>query len=189
MPHFNVVNGGVHAANCLPSRSSCRSLVVGAVALSNAGSAFMKNLPDTGLPAGQAAAAREIARTGGPTAVKSLPPGAPGSAAHGVAPDALGSGFSTACLVCGAAAAVAATLTAFCMIGIHADRYAENAENAENEVPAPLRPGRDDIPETAPTTQAAPAGGPAGAGPAFTPLNAQQAGGELSATWKQRPHT
>ncbi|MGF1339748.1 MFS transporter [Streptomyces flavovirens] len=88
-------------------------VVVGAVALSNAGSAFATNLSSTVLPAAETAAAREIAAAGGPIAVNSLPPGAPGSAAHSLALDALGSGFSTAFLVCAAAAAVAAALTAF----------------------------------------------------------------------------
>ncbi|MFI9605139.1 MFS transporter [Streptomyces sp. NPDC052043] len=123
-------------------------VVVGAVALSNAGSAFTKNLPGAGLPAGQAAAAREIAQAAGPIAVNSLPPGAPGSAAHALALDALGSGFGTAYLVCGAAAAVAAALTAFGMIGVHAPR---SAGNDEHEGAAPLPPGRDGMPETAPT--------------------------------------
>ncbi|MFE7214084.1 MFS transporter [Streptomyces sp. NPDC001698] len=112
-------------------------VVVGAVALSNAGSAFAAKLSGADLPAGQLAAAREIAGAGGPIAVNSLPPGAPGSAAHGLALDALGSGFSTAYLVCGVAAAVAAALTAFGMIGLHA-RGA-----AGHEVTAPALPGHD----------------------------------------------
>ncbi|MEU1199719.1 MFS transporter [Streptomyces sp. NPDC005813] len=99
-------------------------VVVGAVALSNAGSAFTAHLSGTELPAGQVAAAREIAEAGGPIAVNSLPPGAPGSAAHGLALDALGSGFGTAYLVCGVAAAVAAALTAFGMIGVRSQRSA-----------------------------------------------------------------
>ncbi|WP_445527554.1 MFS transporter [Streptomyces cyslabdanicus] len=122
-------------------------VVVGAVALSNAGSAFAKNLPAAGLPTGQAAAAREIAQAAGPIAVNSLPPGTPGSAAHAIALDALGSGFGTAYLVCGAAAAVAAALTAFGMIGVHAPRSADD----EHEGAAPLPPGRDGMPATAPT--------------------------------------
>ncbi|MFE1256265.1 hypothetical protein ACWDCX_27235 [Streptomyces fungicidicus] len=94
------------------------AVVVTAVALSGAGSAFTAKPAGADLTAGQLAAAREIASAGGPIAVNSLPPGAPGSAAHGVALEALGSGFGTAYLVCAVAAAVAAALTAFGMIGL-----------------------------------------------------------------------
>ncbi|MER5753534.1 MFS transporter [Streptomyces sp. NPDC002088] len=97
-------------------------VVVGAVALSNAGSAFAANLSGTDLPASQTAAARAIAEAGGPIAVNSLPSGAPGSAAHGLALDALGSGYSNAFLICGIAAALAAVLTAVGMIGVRPDR-------------------------------------------------------------------
>ncbi|MFJ4731968.1 hypothetical protein ACIP6V_06530 [Streptomyces sp. NPDC088770] len=119
-------------------------VVVSAVALSNAGAAFAANLSDADLPGGQAAAAREIAEAGGPIAVNSLPPDALGSAAHGLALEALGSGFSTAFLVCGVAAAVAAALTAFGMIGLHARR------SAEDEAPVPPAPGSDGGAESAP---------------------------------------
>ncbi|GED84250.1 MFS transporter [Streptomyces sp. 6-11-2] len=120
-------------------------VVVGAVALSSAGSAFTQNLSGADLPAGQLAAAREIAAAGGPIAVNSVPPGAPGSAAHGLALDALGSGFSTAFLVCGVAAAVAAALAAFGMIGVHARR------SAEDGAPVPPAPGSNGRAESAPT--------------------------------------
>ncbi|WSM59858.1 MFS transporter [Streptomyces sp. NBC_01707] len=70
--------------------------VVGAVALSKAGTAFSSNLDGAGLPPDHLGAARGIAAEGGPIAVNSLPPGAPGSAAHDLALDALGSGFSNA---------------------------------------------------------------------------------------------
>ncbi|WP_254395768.1 hypothetical protein [Streptomyces sp. AC512_CC834] len=49
---------------------------------------------------------RDLGFALGPVAVNGLPPGAPGSAAHGLALDALGSGFGTAFLVCAVAAAV-----------------------------------------------------------------------------------
>ncbi|MFD6280209.1 MFS transporter [Streptomyces sp. NPDC060209] len=120
-------------------------VVVGAVALSKAGSAFAANLSGADLSDGQLAAAREVAAAGGPIAVNSLPPGAPGSAAHGLALEALGSGFSTAFLVCGVAAAVAAALTAFGMIGVRAHR------STEDEVPAPPSPGRGGRRESVPT--------------------------------------
>ncbi|GGJ44134.1 MFS transporter [Streptomyces brasiliensis] len=119
-------------------------VVVGAVALSNAGSAFAAHLPGANLPAGQLAAARGTAEAGGPIAVNSLPPGTPGSAAHGLALDALGSGYNTAYLVCGVAAVVAAALTAFGMIGLHTRRP------DENEVSALLPPDHDGTPEPAP---------------------------------------
>ncbi|MER6404008.1 MFS transporter [Streptomyces viridosporus] len=119
-------------------------VVVGAVALSNAGSAFGEKLAGADLTPGELAAAQEIGRAGGPIAVNSLPPGAPGSSAHGLALDALGSGFSTAYLVCGAAALVAAALTAFGMIGLRSDHSATGADSA------PRSPGRDDAPAPAP---------------------------------------
>lgn len=112
-------------------------VVVSAVALSNAGSAFTAKLSGAGLNGGQAAAAREVAAAGGPIAVNSPPPGAPGSAAHGVALEALGSGFSTAYLVCGAAAVVAAALTAFGMIGLR------GAHTAGEQEAGALPPGAD----------------------------------------------
>ncbi|MFE6935829.1 MFS transporter [Streptomyces sp. NPDC057699] len=120
-------------------------VVVGAVALSNAGSAFADHLSGTGLPAAQVAAAGDIAAVGGPIAVNSLPAGAPGSAAHGLALDALGSGFSTAFLVCGVAAAVAAVLTAFGMIGVRTHR------SAGDEASAPSSAGADGKGRPAPT--------------------------------------
>lgn len=54
--------------------------------------------------------------------MNSLPSGTPGSGAHNLALDALGSGFSNAFLVCGIAAAVAAVLTAVGMIGVRPNR-------------------------------------------------------------------
>ncbi|QNP65748.1 MFS transporter [Streptomyces genisteinicus] len=115
-------------------------VVVGAVALGGAGSAFAANLAGTPLPAAEAAAAHEIAAAGGPLAVNSLPPGAPGSAAHGLALDALGSGFSTAFLVCAAAAAVAAVLTAIGMTGL---RTGEPAAPGAPGHPARTQPTAD----------------------------------------------
>ncbi|MFB7549926.1 MFS transporter [Streptomyces sp. NPDC056154] len=97
-------------------------VVVGAVALSKAGTAFSSNLGGADLPADHLGAARGIAAEGGPIAVNSLPQGAPGSAAHGLALDALGSGFSNAFLVCGIAATLAAVLTAVGMIGVRPHR-------------------------------------------------------------------
>ncbi|MFE1260918.1 MFS transporter [Streptomyces albogriseolus] len=106
-------------------------VVVGAVALSGAGSAFAESLAGTRLPVAHAQAAAEIGREGGPIAVNSLPEGVPGSAAHDLALQALGSGFSTAYLVCGIAAAVAALLTAFGMIGIRARGGSAEADSLD----------------------------------------------------------
>ncbi|MFE6156281.1 MFS transporter [Streptomyces sp. NPDC057889] len=117
-------------------------VVVGAVALSNAATAFAANLAGTDLPRDQLAAARGIAEAGGPIAVNSLPPGTPGSAAHGLALEALGSGFSTAFLICGIAAALAALLTAVGMIGVRphhslAPSAAEPSPTERGVVPQP----------------------------------------------------
>ncbi|MFE7985193.1 MFS transporter [Streptomyces cellulosae] len=106
-------------------------VVVGAVALSNAGSAFAENLAGAKLPVAHAQAAQEIGREGGAIAVNSLPEGVPGSAAHDVALEALGSGFSTAYLVCGIAAALAALFTAFGMIGIRARGGSAEADSLD----------------------------------------------------------
>lgn len=112
-------------------------VVVGAVALSHAGSKLASSLATSHLPAGQLAAARQIAAAGGPIAVNSLPAGTPGSAAHGLALDALGSGYGTAFLICGIAAAVAAALTAFGMIGVRSHH------GEDGEEPAATSPGTD----------------------------------------------
>ncbi|MFI9491820.1 MULTISPECIES: MFS transporter [Streptomyces] len=97
-------------------------VVVGAIALSKAGTAFTSRLEGADLPAEHLRAARGIAAEGGPIAVNSLPPGAPGSAAHDLALEALGSGFGNAFLVCGTAAGAAAVLTAVGMIGVRPAR-------------------------------------------------------------------
>ncbi|MFD6906306.1 MFS transporter [Streptomyces sp. DSM 116494] len=121
-------------------------VVVSAVAFSGAGSAFLADLAGAGLNGGQMAAAREIATAGGPIAVNSLPPGAPGSAAQGVALEALGSGFSTAYMVCAVAAVAAAVLTAFGMIGL---KGAQGADDAESGAPSSVADGRTPDPVTA----------------------------------------
>ncbi|MFD5122212.1 MFS transporter [Streptomyces sp. NPDC058385] len=117
-------------------------VVVGAVALSHAGSSFSADLSAADLPPGQTAAAHQIAEAGGPIAVNGLPVGAPGSAAHGLALHALGSGFSTAFLMCGVAAVIAAALAAFGLIGVRTHGPEDNEE------PTPLAHGEDGRPET-----------------------------------------
>lgn len=91
-------------------------VLAGAVALSAAGAKLGAALPAAILPADQAGPANAIFEAGGPIALNSLPPGAPGSAAHELALLALGSGFSQAFIVCAIAAAAAALLT---LIGLH----------------------------------------------------------------------
>ncbi|WP_078849654.1 MFS transporter [Streptomyces sp. NRRL F-5126] len=112
-------------------------VIVTAVAFSGAGRAFAAHLSGAHLPADQLAAARGVAESGGTIAVNGLPAGTPGAAAHGVALEALGSGFSTAFLVCGVAAAVAAALTAFGMLGLHARKP------TETDAPASVPQGPD----------------------------------------------
>lgn len=93
-------------------------VIVGAVALSQAGTRFMAALPTSGLPASQLGPALGIGKAAGPIAVDSLPPGVPGSGAHLIAEQALGSGFSVAFTVCGIAGLVAALITVVGMIGV-----------------------------------------------------------------------
>ncbi|WP_328476060.1 MFS transporter [Actinoplanes sp. NBC_00393] len=88
-------------------------VIVGAIALSSAGARFAEALPGSGLPPAELGAATAIGEAAGPIAVNSLPPGVPGSGAHAVAMDALGSGFQLAFLVCAIGALVAAALTLF----------------------------------------------------------------------------
>lgn len=93
-------------------------VLVGAVALSRAGTEFMTALPGAGLPPQEMGPAMGIGQEAGPIAVNSLPPGVPGSAAHAVALDALASGFTLALAVCGIAAVVAAVVTAVGMFRV-----------------------------------------------------------------------
>lgn len=112
-------------------------VLVSAIALSKAGSAFTVNLTGADIPLVDRGAARGIAADGGPIAVNSLPAGTPGSAAHAIALDALGTGFTGAFLVCGVAAAVAAVLTAVGMIGIRPHR----TDDHDPAGPADVRQG------------------------------------------------
>ena len=93
-------------------------VIVGAVALSRAGTKFMAALPASGLPAAELGPATGIGKAAGPIAVNSLPPGVPGSAAHLIAEQALGSGFAVAFAVCGIAGLVAAVITVAGMAGV-----------------------------------------------------------------------
>lgn len=93
-------------------------VLVGAVALSEAGNRLGAALGAAGLPPDQAGAANGVFEAGGPLAVNNLPAQAPGGAARELALGALGSGFSTAFVVCAAAAFAAALLTLFGMAGV-----------------------------------------------------------------------
>ena len=112
-------------------------VLVGAVALSTAGASLGAALPAANLPVDQAGPANAVFQAGGPIALNSLPPGAPGSAAHELALTALGSGFSQAFLVCAIAAAAAALLT---LIGLHGVR------DTQPDVQAFVDPALDESP-------------------------------------------
>lgn len=93
-------------------------VIVGAAALSHAGSGFMAALPKAGLPVSQLGPAMGIGKAAGPIAVNSLPPGTPGSAAHLLALQSLGSGFGVTFGVCAVAGLAAAALTVVGMLGV-----------------------------------------------------------------------
>ncbi|KQW47334.1 MFS transporter [Nocardioides sp. Root1257] len=115
-------------------------VLVGAFALSKAGDEFAANLPGAGLPPEEMGPAMGIGQQAGPIAVNSLPPGVPGSGAHQVALDALGSGYSLSLLVCGIAATVAAVVTVVGMYGVR------TARPAPESLVDPLHPDLDELP-------------------------------------------
>ncbi|MCG2621875.1 MFS transporter [Arthrobacter sp. I2-34] len=88
-------------------------VLVGAIALSTAGSHLVPALQSSGLPADQLGPALGIAEAGGPIALNSLPPGVPGAEASQFALEALGSGFTEAFLVVAVSALAAALLSWF----------------------------------------------------------------------------
>ena len=108
--------------------------LVGAIALGRAAVGFGAALPGSGLPAAQIAAAQGVASAGGPLAVNGLPPGTPGSAAHDLAFDALGHGYSIGYLVCGSCALIAAVLAVLVLHGRAGD--AAEQDESDNAVPA-----------------------------------------------------
>jgi hypothetical protein len=91
--------------------------IVGAVALSQAASAFRTALATAPLPPGAAAAAGQIAAQGGPLAVNSLPPGSPPAAAAGLAFQALGDGYASGFVICAVAALLSSLLAALVLHG------------------------------------------------------------------------
>jgi MFS family permease len=122
-------------------------ILVGAVALSTAGSKLGAALATADLPADQAGPANGVFQAGGPLALNSLPPDVPGAAAHPLALASLGSGFYTAFLVCAIAALASAVLTLFGLSG----RPRESGPSAES-LHDPLHP---DLPgeQTAPVAR------------------------------------
>lgn len=91
--------------------------VIGAVALSRAGSLFTSALGHSALAPAAKAAAGQVAALGGPLAVNSVPPTSlPGQAAP-LALKALGSGYTTGYLVCGVAALVSCLLALLALRG------------------------------------------------------------------------
>ncbi|MEX0427692.1 MFS transporter [Nocardioides sp. DS6] len=118
-------------------------VLIGAVALSRAGKEFMTSLAGAGLPAPDVAAATQIGQVGGPLAVNGLPPGTPGSAAHGLALHALSGAYTTAFVVVGTAAGVAAILT---VVGTIGRKSAVSAEPVSQALVDPLHPALDEIP-------------------------------------------
>jgi MFS family permease len=111
--------------------------VIGAVALSKAGTFFTTGLPAAGLASDQVGAAQSVAKEGGPLAVNGLEPGQPGSGAHAVAMSALGHGYAIGYAVCAIAALVAAILTVVAMHGGTHD-HAVEAESLVDEGPVPV---------------------------------------------------
>ncbi|MEP9393038.1 MFS transporter [Gordonia sp. VNK1] len=86
-------------------------VLVGAIALSTAGTQLMNGLQSSGLAPADMGPAMGIAQAGGPIALNSIPAGAPGSVAHPIALESLGSGFAHAYVVVGVAAVAAAILS------------------------------------------------------------------------------
>ncbi|MFC1439795.1 MFS transporter [Streptacidiphilus sp. N1-10] len=93
--------------------------LIGAVALSRAATGFNSALAGSPLPIGVKAAVGQIATAGGPLAVNSLPPQSPPGAAAPLALHALGDGYSTGFLVCGAAALLSCLLAGLVLHGSH----------------------------------------------------------------------
>ena len=95
--------------------------VIAAVALSRAGAGFSSALSSSPLPQPLKAAVGQIAASGGPMAVNSLPPqSAPGAAAP-LAQHALGHGYAVGFVVCACAAVFSGLLAALVLRGNHAE--------------------------------------------------------------------
>ncbi|WP_225991985.1 MFS transporter [Actinomadura montaniterrae] len=92
--------------------------VIGAVALSRAGSGFTDKLDASPLPAGLKHAAMEVLHEGGPLGINGASAAAPPlKPVHSMALDAVGHGYSIGFVVCGAAALASALLTLLTLRG------------------------------------------------------------------------
>jgi hypothetical protein len=95
--------------------------VIAAVALSRASAGFGSALSSSALPVPLKAAVGQIAASGGPIAVNSLPPQSPPGAAVPLALHALGHGYAVGFVVCACAALVSGLLAALVLHGGSAD--------------------------------------------------------------------
>ena len=95
--------------------------IIAAVALSRAGAGFGSALASSQLPEPLKAAVGQIAASGGPIAVNSLPPQSPPGAAVPLALHALGHGYAVGFVVCACAALVSGLLAALVLRGNHAE--------------------------------------------------------------------
>ncbi|MGW2953530.1 MFS transporter [Streptomyces eurythermus] len=111
--------------------------VIGAVALSRAGSLFDSDLHRSALGPQVKAAAAEVAAEGGPLAVNSVPATAPPGGAAPLALRALGHGYALGFTICGAAALVS------CLLALVALRRTDTPQDTGTASPT--------VPETAPT--------------------------------------
>jgi hypothetical protein len=91
--------------------------VIGAVALSSAGSQFAARLAGSSLSPAAKAAAGQVASAGGPLAVNSLAPTTLPGQAGALAKTALGHGYAIGYLVCGCAALACCLLTLIALRG------------------------------------------------------------------------
>jgi hypothetical protein len=108
--------------------------VIGAVALSRAGSGFTDKLDASPLPAGLKHAAMEVLHEGGPLGINSASAAAPPlKPVHSMALEAVGHGYSIGFVVCGAAALASALLTLLTLRG--ADRSAVEADAPGADTP------------------------------------------------------
>ncbi|MFF0459510.1 MFS transporter [Streptomyces mexicanus] len=111
--------------------------VIGAVALSRAGSLFSADLHHSALSPQVKAAAAEVAAEGGPLAVNSLPATSPPGGAAPLALEALGHGYALGFAICGAAALVS------CLLALIALRRTDSPQHTGTAAPT--------VPETAAT--------------------------------------
>jgi MFS family permease len=108
--------------------------VIGAVALSRAGSSFGSALGHSSLAPAAKEAVGKIAAEGGPLAVNSLPPDSSGpGGAVPFALHALSHGYAIGYVVCGLAALVSCLLTVVALRGGRAEQGAETAEEIAAE--------------------------------------------------------